>query len=138
MKLIELAYVSRTTQRFNEIDFINFLGEIRFLNKKNNITSVISFKHSCIFGQLIEGPESTVLSLFEKIKLDSRHAQVTVLNQRYIEERNYSKYPAKFVGDFDIVFNEFEDDEDYSEISPPLPRYLSQSMMELSRKFSKK
>ena len=36
MKLIELAYVSRSTQKMNEIEFINFLGEIRYLNKKNN------------------------------------------------------------------------------------------------------
>lgn len=134
MKLIELAYVSRATQNFNEIEFVNFLGEIRYLNKNNNITGVISYKHAGIFGQLIEGYESVVLPVFEKIRIDPRHTEVTLVHKSDIVQRNYAKYPIKFVGDIDIVFNEFEDDEDYLDISPPLPRYLGQSMMELSRK----
>ncbi len=134
MKLIELAYVSRSTQKMNEIEFINFLGEIRYLNKKNNLTGVISFKSSGVFGHLIEGFESVVLPLFEKIKSDPRHTDVTLIHQAYISERNYSKYPAKFIGDIDVVFNEFEEEEDYFDISPGLPKYLGQGMIELSRK----
>ncbi len=134
MKLIELAYVSRSTQKMNEIEFINFLGEIRYLNKKNNLTGVISFKSSGVFGHLIEGFESVVLPLFEKIKSDPRHSEVTLIHQGYILERSYSKYPVKFIGDVDIVFNEFEEEDDYLDISPSLPKYLGQAMIELSRK----
>jgi hypothetical protein len=122
----------------NEIEFINFLCEIRFLNKRNNITGIISYKHSGVFGHLIEGFESVVMPLFEKIKLDPRHSDVTLIHRAYIAERNYAKYPVKFFGDVDIVFNEFEEDEDYLEISPPLPKYLGLGMMELSRKFTLK
>jgi hypothetical protein len=134
MKLIELSYVSRATQKMNEIEFINFLGEIRYLNKKNNLTGVISFKNSGIFGHLIEGFESVVVPLFEKIKSDPRHTDVMLIHQAYILERNYSKYPVKFIGDVDVVFNEFEEEEDYLDISPGLPKYLGQAMIELSRK----
>ena len=135
---MELAYVSRSTQKMNEIEFINFLGEIRYLNKRNNLTGIMSYKHSGVFGHLIEGFESVVEPLFEKIKLDARHTDVTLIHRAFITERNYAKYPVKFFGDVDIVFNEFEEDEDYLEISPPLPKYLGLGMMELSRKFTLK
>jgi hypothetical protein len=138
MKLIELAYVSRSCQKMNEIEFINFLGEIRYLNKRNNITGIISYRHTGVFGHLLEGFESVVLPLFEKIKADNRHTDVTLIHQSSISERNYSKYPVKFFGDMDIVFNEFEEEEDYLEISPPLPKYIALGMVELSRKASQK
>jgi len=98
------------------------------------LTGVISFKSSGVFGHLIEGFESVVLPLFEKIKSDPRHSEVTLIHQGYILERSYSKYPVKFIGDVDIVFNEFEEEEDYLDISPSLPKYLGQAMIELSRK----
>lgn len=138
MKLIELAYVSRSTQKMNEVEFINFLCEIRHLNKRNNITGIISYKHSGVFGHLLEGFESVVLPLFEKIKADSRHSDVTLIHKAYIFERNYSRFPVKFFGDMDIVFNEFEEQEDFLEISPPLPKYLGLGMVELSRKSAQK
>ena len=136
MKLIELAYVSRSTLKMNEIELINFLGEIRYLNKRNNITGIISYKQTGIIGHLLEGFEPVVMPVFEKIKADTRHTDVTLIHKSYIGERNYSRYSAKFFGDMDIVFNEFEEDEDYLEISPPLPKYIGIAMVELSRKFS--
>lgn len=50
-------------------------------NATLNITGVLAFR-SGLFLQLLEGDKEKVFSLFEKIKKDPRHSNVTVILER--------------------------------------------------------
>jgi hypothetical protein len=100
--LIRLIYASRSTSpaegQFQGLD----LGVARILAKsrKNNqqlgIVGGLLFGDGC-FLQCLEGEEGAVSRLYDKIKSDQRHRDVTELSRTPIAARTFGDWSMKYV-----------------------------------------
>ena len=64
-------------------------------NQRDGITGIFLLIGSR-FLQLMEGEEADVKKCFERIKKDTRHAELTVLMQRPVSERLFPKWTMHF------------------------------------------
>ncbi len=73
-------------------------------NLEHKITGLLLYAGNH-FMQTIEGPTSEILTLFDNIQADNRNKDVTVLNDRDIEER---EFPGWSMGFRSVPANDFE------------------------------
>ena len=85
--LYRLIYASRSCA-FADHDLSEILEWSRAHNPEMGVTGVLCLLDGTYIEHL-EGEESTVKSLFENIKHDHRHRDVTILDQRVIVRRAY-------------------------------------------------
>jgi hypothetical protein len=96
-------------------------------NSVNQVTGMLLYK-SGNFMQVLEGPEESVLSTFEKIQSDSRHKEIIVISQEEIEERQFADWKMAFVNmDDDLVqkeeaFSDFLKDDLTSDVYRQNPK----------------
>ncbi|MDD7915962.1 BLUF domain-containing protein [Polaribacter ponticola] len=100
ISMIELVYYSISNNEINTNVINNILNTSRNYNKKNNITGCLLY-HDKIFLQILEGEKDEVLKLYEKIKKDTRHQNVTLVIKENIVERLYS--------DWNMAYKELND-----------------------------
>ncbi|ABD54947.1 BLUF domain-containing protein [Jannaschia sp. CCS1] len=79
-------------QHVNEI-----LKKSQFNNSRANVTGALIF-NAGVFGQILEGPITEVEDTFERIQMDERHRNVTVLDSARTEERFFPRWSMGFVG----------------------------------------
>jgi len=89
MALYELVYSSYSLLKKVEIQDLVSKSIVR--NKRDNITGCLLISGSEFF-QVIEGEESTVLALFEKIQADTRHSRIKLMWSSNIDERAFGKW----------------------------------------------
>ncbi len=65
-------------------------------NATRGVTGVLLYRGGC-FMQLIEGEEAVVRGLYEKIKADTRHRNVRVIEEGTREQRVFSRWSMGFV-----------------------------------------
>ncbi len=87
--MYELIYYSIAPQNTNEAIIAQILSESREFNSKNNITGCLLY-HNNQFLQVLEGTQDVVKGLYEKIKRDKRHTDVTLMEEGEKEERYFS------------------------------------------------
>lgn len=76
-----LCYLSRAIDSLS-VDAINeMVRQASLFNGRNEITGVLCF-HRQKFFQYIEGPESKILELFERINVDKRHVVLNTIHPR--------------------------------------------------------
>ena len=85
--MVELIYISRATERFDEEELTKILNSARTNNQKNHITGLLLYDGRGTFIQALEGPESEIENLFDVIKADTRHTNVNKIGLRHIETR---------------------------------------------------
>jgi hypothetical protein len=100
-KLIQLVYISRSTEQHESNNNIpasvaRILLKSRTNNVKNNIVGVLYFSHNC-FYQCIEGTESAIDTLYEKLLQDPRHKDLKIIHKQSIDSLSFSKWSMKFV-----------------------------------------
>jgi hypothetical protein len=93
--LISLIYLSCEAVHFTEPDLQDLLGKARANNSNLGVTGMLLFKDGN-FLQILEGETKTVLSLYEKIRQDRRHKNLTVLSQDAIKVRIFSDWSMGF------------------------------------------
>ena len=91
--MYKLIYSSRPFG-FDESVLSGLLIDSRENNRKNNITGSLLCRAD-IYLQILEGPESKVKEAFEKIKLDDRHLEVTVLFRGNTDGRLFANWAMK-------------------------------------------
>lgn len=91
----QLIYVSSATRPMSQDDLRLLLDEIRPKNKAAGITGLLLYCDGS-FLQVLEGPRETVLSLTNRIQMDSRHARFLVLSSRAVEQADYSEWSMGF------------------------------------------
>jgi hypothetical protein len=102
MNLIQLVYISRSTfvssnpKNAIEPHVARILLASRINNAKNNIVGVLYFGDGCFF-QCLEGEETAVDLLYEKIRKDSRHKELKILTRKSIDSLSFSKWNMKYV-----------------------------------------
>lgn len=78
-----------------EIDSILRISQAN--NGRDGVTGALIY-NAGVFGQVLEGPVDAVEETFERIQMDDRHADVTLLEISSILERSFSNWSMGFVG----------------------------------------
>ena len=86
-----IVYVSHSSELLEETDLATILLQSRQYNKKADITGVLLCLHGRII-QVFEGEEGTVNLLYDRIRQDSRHTNVTTLISQSIDQRLFSSW----------------------------------------------
>lgn len=100
-KLLELTYVSEPVQEMSFLGLTRLLYHSYLRNTKLGITGVLIFENNQ-FGQVIEGPEDVIKSLWEKIQQDDRHNNIRLIEEKVITSRSFKKWTMVFEGDEEI------------------------------------
>lgn len=77
--LLRILYSSKTHNRLSESDLTKLLHQSRENNQRIKIHGILCYNHSD-FIQVLEGPETAVIKLYQKILDDDRHHDCKLLN----------------------------------------------------------
>ncbi len=93
--LIHIIYASIANVNFDDNQLIELLTKAREKNLHLNVTGMLLYC-DCNFFQVIEGEELTIQTLFESIKKDHRHKNVTKIVEEPIQSRSFAKWTMGF------------------------------------------
>ena len=100
-QLIRLVYASRSTFSPGEAhqgldpSVARILAKSRKNNAERGIVGGLFFGDGC-FLQCLEGPDEAVDRLYERIRADSRHRDVTVLSRNVIARISFGAWSMKY------------------------------------------
>lgn len=100
-QLIRLIYASRSTFAPGEAhqgldpSVARILAKSRKNNAERGIVGGLLFGDGC-FLQCLEGADEAVDALFERIRTDSRHRDVTVLSRKMIARTSFGDWSMKY------------------------------------------
>eukprot|EP01061_Rhynchopus_euleeides_P005850 TRINITY_DN1497_c0_g1_i6.p1 TRINITY_DN1497_c0_g1~~TRINITY_DN1497_c0_g1_i6.p1 ORF type:complete len:851 (+),score=255.24 TRINITY_DN1497_c0_g1_i6:131-2554(+) len=89
--LTRLCYVSQSVESFTEGEVAAMIKKAAVNNASLGVTGVI-MKVGEYFIQILEGMPEVVETLFQKIKKDPRHRDVTVTTVREVDSRQFSTW----------------------------------------------
>lgn len=95
MGLITLVYVSFATQPLDDAALKDILAIARKNNQELNITGMLLYRDS-FFIQALEGEESVVNALYDKISHDPRHKGVLKVYSNAIPKRSFTTWAMGF------------------------------------------
>ncbi len=95
--MLQLIYVSTATQEMGTGDLADLLRTSRQNNDRLNISGLLLYRKDA-FLQVIEGQEPVVDQLYERIRADERHRDVTTLSRTDIEARDFPDWAMAFRG----------------------------------------
>lgn len=92
-----VIYYSFSQSEMSDSELEGILRKAREWNQANEITGLLIYRFNKIFKrgnflQIIEGPQKSILSAWERISTDPRHHTITVLEDGSFEERNFSAW----------------------------------------------
>ncbi len=112
--MIRLVYTSTAVKDLSSEDLLQILKSCRKNNSANDITGILLYAKRTFF-QALEGEESILLPLFEQIKKDSRHKDVTLIETKEITEREFPYWNMGFQKLDKKDFKNLEGIEEFSE-----------------------
>ena len=102
-----VIYQSNAQPHFTSMDVELMLMKAKQKNKKINVTGCIVYANNK-FIQLIQGPKKAIIDLYEEIKADQRHYNVTTLLEQATDHKIWSDWSMAmldFSGDANNVIN---------------------------------
>ncbi|MBZ0289658.1 MAG: BLUF domain-containing protein [Anaerolineae bacterium] len=93
--LIHLIYASSATQKMSSDDLVAILKKAREKNHSLGVTGMLLFQGGN-FLQVLEGDRAVVENLYETIRQDPRHYQVTRLISRGVQQREFEEWEMGF------------------------------------------
>lgn len=91
-----ITYISRPAAETSTLDVMEIWGRAYEENENRKITGALYFGGD-IFLQVIEGEEKAVEGLFDKIKIDRRHLDVTLLAINDVATSMFHDTPMKLI-----------------------------------------
>jgi hypothetical protein len=95
MPITQLSYLSCAKSGLKKSDFTTILDKAITGNSKSDITGILVYCNGFFF-QVLEGDDTQVLALFNKIVLDHRHENVVKLQHNIIQDRVFDKWNMAF------------------------------------------
>ena len=117
-----LVYRSTAQLAFKTVDVKEMLEKARISNSRDNITGCLLY-YDDEFIQYLEGNQIKVLNLFDKIKADKRHKDISILAYGITDSREFKDWEmayADYFGDndqinyFRLLLDSYEEKEDSS------------------------
>ena len=94
--MISIAYISKAERKFSDSELIQMLEKFQTNNEKHDVSGVLLYNGAGTFIQFIEGDESVVDALYQRINKDKRHSRITCLRRATITERSFSQWRMGF------------------------------------------
>lgn len=95
MGLISLVYISFASKDMSEAELTEILQKARENNQKLDVTGMLLYRKG-FFIQALEGEETTVMPLYDKIKQDKRHRSVLQILKSTVKNRNFEDWSMGF------------------------------------------
>jgi hypothetical protein len=102
-RLYTILYTSHAIKAFDKVELSAIVNESRIWNHAHDITGCLAYVEGvlngyvlCQFIQVLEGKESEVKDIFNKIKSDVRHLGVSVIKEGVIGKRKFSDWRMGF------------------------------------------
>ncbi len=96
MNLVHLIYASRLSKDCNRVALERILEVSRKNNRELGVTGALCYSPQG-FLQIIEGPAKVVNQLYNRIVLDSRHVDVTLIRYAEIQQRDFEDWSMAYV-----------------------------------------
>jgi hypothetical protein len=93
--MLSLIYVSTSVKLLNDEELLDILKVSRENNSSRDVTGLLLYKGGN-FMQVLEGPDAVVEALYEKIKTDPRHQDVSVISREQISTRQFPAWEMAF------------------------------------------
>lgn len=93
--MINLIYTSSAVELFREDELVELLKISRDNNRRRGITGMLLYNDGN-FLQVLEGPEESVRTLYEKIRRDPRHRNIIKLYEKPIDEPEFGQWEMAF------------------------------------------
>ncbi len=94
-ELINLIYASSATRKMHDQDLLAILAASHKNNARLDVTGMLLYRGGN-FLQVLEGSEKAVDDIFNVIKQDPRHHQVTLLLKRPVPKRQFERWEMGF------------------------------------------
>jgi hypothetical protein len=132
-----LIYLSAATELFDRDQLQDLLSESRRRNTQKGITGVLVYNDGS-FLQAIEGEESKVRDLFQRISADPRHRKITTLFDEPIQTRDFGSWSMAFhdvsqIPDAAEGFNTLMNQQDRVELAEQYPAKVRAFLRHLVR-----
>ena len=96
-----ILYASELAQDCGNREIADILAVSRRNNVRNGVTGMLMSKQGH-FLQYIEGPDSSIVSLFTKIEVDGRHRQLNVVERGQSSERIFHNWEMGFADEVNM------------------------------------
>ena len=93
--MFHLVYTSTATHPIEREALFDLLRQSRDRNRQNQISGLLLHKNDQ-FIQVLEGEESQVRALFDRIRSDKRHQNVVAILEGVIPEREFADWSMGF------------------------------------------
>ncbi|MDQ6998011.1 MAG: BLUF domain-containing protein [Mariprofundus sp.] len=93
--MIRIVYVSVATKPFDDKELLQLLARCRASNTERLISGQLIYSDGT-FMQVLEGPEKEVDATYARIKKDTRHTNVTLLERNTIDEKQFPDWSMGF------------------------------------------
>jgi len=94
--MIRLIYVSKlSSDALSSDDLTQILTVAQRNNAAANVSGFLLFNYRN-FLQVLEGPSEAVTHIYEKIKQDPRHHDLTLIESRAVKQREFSHWRMGF------------------------------------------
>lgn len=93
--MLSLIYVSSSVQEMNPEELLDILKVSRENNVASDVTGLLLYKGGN-FMQVLEGTDTVVMDLYEKIKKDTRHKDVSLISTEQIQKRQFPAWEMAF------------------------------------------
>ncbi len=93
--MIHLIYASVATQDFKTEQLADLLRQAREANEDVGLTGILLYSGGSFF-QVLEGEASHIDKLYQKLLLDKRHTQLTVIIREPIANRSFGSWSMGF------------------------------------------
>jgi len=120
MALIQLIYGSSAVVDFTKARVLELLRQSRASNEREALTGILLYRDGN-FLQVLEGEESVVMKLFEKISADRRHGGVQQLLKSVLVEREFAGWSMAFRDISDEALKKEPAFSEFLNVPSPIP-----------------
>lgn len=99
-KLYSLVYTSTASRPLSKSDLEHILRKARERNLEEDVTGLLLFTDGK-FMQYLEGPQRSVIKIFELIKKSRLHEQIVEVSRHSLTKREYGDWSMGFLADVD-------------------------------------
>lgn len=93
--LQQLIYMSVSAKELSSEDLEQILNASRRNNIEKNVTGLLVVKGKT-FLQVLEGESETIKPLFQKLKEDQRHRDISIISWEVTEKRDFPQWSMGF------------------------------------------
>ena len=96
MRLKTLTYTSRARLDLSDAELNDIHQTARHLNALDGITGLLLFD-GARFLQIVEGADSAIDNLVERLRRDGRHSAFEVRDERHVERRSFTDWSMELI-----------------------------------------